>query len=296
MDYVSGDSEVDFYDNYEYVQAPTPEFPKISKLKVFYYNHVPRPPTTTNDVLCQRICIALSAISFHDQFVFAQFWAAIEFGSCTVLTTRGQPFGVSVYTKEFWSYRIACLDYNSYVYHKGNEKKVCIGPPARVFLTCSPEWTKDVILYNDKVYPQRLDGLLSKIRGSLAMAVIEAISFVDQFVFAQFWAAIEFGSCTVLTTRGPPARVFLTRSPEWTQDVSSYNHKAYPQRSDALISKIRGSLAMAVIEGDRCKGVVEIVMTNYKDNFLHEMHQVCKALEVSYFLFGPRSSVHMCVE
>ncbi|PWA36542.1 GAF domain-like protein [Artemisia annua] len=204
MDYVSGDSEVDFYDNYEYVQAPTPEFPKISKLKVFYYNHVPRPPTTTNDVLCQRICIALSAISFHDQFVFAQFWAAIEFGSCTVLTTRGQPFGVSVYTKEFWSYRIACLDYNSYVYHKGNEKKVCIGPPARVFLTCSPEWTKDVILYNDKVYPQRLDGLLSK---------------------------------------------------------------------------IRGSLAMAVIEGNRCKGVVEIVMTNYKDNFLHEMHEVCRALE-----------------
>jgi hypothetical protein len=48
MDYVSGDSEVDLYDNYEYVQAPTPEFLEISKLKVFYYNQVPRPPTTTN--------------------------------------------------------------------------------------------------------------------------------------------------------------------------------------------------------------------------------------------------------
>lgn len=161
------------------------------------------------DVLYQRICNAFSAISLHDQFVFAQFWAAIEFGSCTVLTTRGQPFGVSVYTKEFWSYRIACLDHNSYLYHKENEKKVCIGPPARVFLTCSPEWTKDVSLYNDKVYPQR---------------------------------------------------------------------------SDALLSKIRGSLAMAVIEGNRCMGVVEIVMTNYKDNFLHEMHQVCWALEVSPLL------------
>ncbi|KAD3641622.1 hypothetical protein E3N88_30846 [Mikania micrantha] len=99
----------------------------------------------------QRICSALSTMLFLDQVVFAQFWAPIDFKSAhaTVLSTRGQPFGLSTYTNEFWSYRIKCLDHNSYVNHN---TKLCIGLPGRVFLNGSPEWTQDALEVSPVLY------------------------------------------------------------------------------------------------------------------------------------------------
>ncbi|KAL8266928.1 hypothetical protein R6Q59_004272 [Mikania micrantha] len=171
------------------------------KLKVFSYNDDLQ---GRNDVCnYQRICSALSTMRFHDQIVLAQFWAAIDFKSAhaTILGTRGQPFALSTYTNELWSYHIKCLDHNSYVNHN---TKLCIGLPGRVF---------------------------------------------------------------------------LNGSPEWTQDVSKYNDILYPQLSDAKHSNIRGFLAMPVFDRDGCIGALEIVMTNLKEDFSHEMSEVCKALE-----------------
>ncbi|KAL8201168.1 hypothetical protein R6Q57_012507 [Mikania cordata] len=185
----------------KYNHPEDPENPY--KLDVFFYKDDLR---GRNDVCNnQRICSALSTMRFLDQIVFAQFWAKIYFKSAhaTVLSTRGQPCGHSTYTNELWSYRIKCLDHNSYVNHN---TKLCIGLPGRVFLNASPEI--------------------------------------------------------------------------WTQDVSKYNDILYPQLNDAKRSNIRRSLAMPVIDRDgSCIGVLEFVTTNLKDDFSHEMIEVCNALE-----------------
>nr|XP_043639883.1 protein NLP1-like [Erigeron canadensis] len=149
------------------------DFLLLSTFKVFYYNHVPPPTTTAHDAIpYQKICYALSEIrvSFNEGLVFSQFWGAIGFGSDTVLTTRGQPFAFSMYTCGFWSYRLACLDHNSYV-NQGKGK--CIGLPSRVFHNLSPEWVQDVEEYKDKDYPQRLVAMRSNIQGSFAIPVFD---------------------------------------------------------------------------------------------------------------------------
>ncbi|KAD3641699.1 hypothetical protein R6Q59_004230 [Mikania micrantha] len=161
-----------------YYHPEDPENPY--KLDVFFYKDDLR---GRNDVCnYQRICYALSTMLFLDQMVFAQFWASIDFKSAhvTVLSTRGQPFGLSTYTNELWSYRIKCLDHNSYVNH---DTKLCIGLPGRVFLNKYPEWTQDVSKYNDISYPQLNDAKRSNIRGSLAMPVFDGDACIGVLEF-----------------------------------------------------------------------------------------------------------------
>ncbi|KAJ0735707.1 putative GAF-like domain superfamily protein [Helianthus annuus] len=160
----------------------------LHKLKVFHNNHVDQ----TRNVWClilavadihiyQQICSALSAMRFYEQIIFVQFWAAVVFGSQIVLTTCGQPFGFTMSTNEFWSYRVACLDHNSYV---DCIKRVCIGVAGRVLLSMIPEWTKDVGKYNDKHYPQLQDAKRSNIQGSFSMPVIKDGKCIGVLEFA----------------------------------------------------------------------------------------------------------------
>ncbi|MFS7989475.1 putative GAF-like domain superfamily protein [Helianthus anomalus] len=129
----------------------------------------------------QQICSALSAMRFYEQIIFVQFWAAVVFGSQIVLTTCGQPFGFTMYTNECWSYRVACLDHNSYV---DLIKRVCIGVAGRVLLSMIPEWTNDVEKYNDKHYPQLQDAKRSNIQGWFSMPVIKDGKCIGVLEFA----------------------------------------------------------------------------------------------------------------
>lgn len=134
--------------------------------------------------------------------VLAQFWVPVKFESATVLTTRGQPFGLSVWSDELWAYRTACLDYCWYV---NDENSLCMGVPGRVY----------------------------------------------------------FSGCT-----------------EWSFDIDNYSAEKYPQKQVAVNAKIGGSLVMPVFDGDKCVGVLEIVLTNAKGSFTYERNAVLRALEV----------------
>ncbi|KAF5783614.1 putative GAF-like domain superfamily protein [Helianthus annuus] len=153
----------------------------LHKLKVFHNNHVDQTRNVADIHIYQQICSALSAMRFYEQIISVQFWAAVVFGSQIVLTTCGQPFGFTMSTNEFWSYRVACLDHNSYV---DCNKRVCIGLPGRVFLSMIPEWTNDVEKYNDKHYPQLQDAKRSKIQGSFSMPVIKDGKCIGVLEFA----------------------------------------------------------------------------------------------------------------
>ena len=139
----------------------------------------------------------------------------------------------------------------------------------------------------------------------------------DQQVLVQVWAPVTSGGRLLLTTSeqpfvldpqcisllqyrtvslsflfsvdihrdgdlGLPGRVFSQKFPEWTPDVQYYSSKEYPRLTHALNYNVKGSLALPVFErlGERCIGVVEIIMTSPKINYSCEVEKVCKALEV----------------
>ncbi|KAM0065346.1 putative GAF-like domain superfamily protein [Helianthus debilis subsp. tardiflorus] len=160
------------------------------------------------------------------------------------------------------------------------------------------------------------------------ISALSTMRFYDESVFAQYWAAIYFPFGVVLATCGQPfghsmtgtnefgpyrvgcldhksyacskkgdcigpsARVLVSQSPEWIQDVNEFNDEQYPQLEDAKKSNIQGSLFMPVIEGRQCIGVLEFAMTNRKDNFEFEMRVVCEALEVGFTSLVKNESIN----
>ncbi|URD88900.1 RWP-RK domain [Musa troglodytarum] len=81
---------------------------------------------------------------------------------------------------------------------------------------------------------------------------------------------------------GLPGRVFVSRMPEWTSNVTYYKKIEYMRVDDAVNHQVRGSLAMPVL--DPCEGsccaVLELVTTVAKPNFNTEMENICNALQV----------------
>ncbi|CAL9200863.1 unnamed protein product [Musa hybrid cultivar] len=81
---------------------------------------------------------------------------------------------------------------------------------------------------------------------------------------------------------GLPGRVFVSRMPEWTSNVTYYKKNEYMRVDDAVNHQVRGSLAMPVL--DPCEGsccaVLELVTTVAKPNFNTEMENICNALQV----------------
>ncbi|MQL76202.1 hypothetical protein Taro_008565 [Colocasia esculenta] len=80
---------------------------------------------------------------------------------------------------------------------------------------------------------------------------------------------------------GLPGRVFMSRMPEWTSDVSYYSKNEYLRVNYALAHEVRGSLALPVLDPtDRsCCAVLELVTRKEKPNFDPEMETVCSALQ-----------------
>ena len=83
---------------------------------------------------------------------------------------------------------------------------------------------------------------------------------------------------------GLPGRVFISKVPEWTSNVSYYKKVEYLRVDHAANHEVRGSIALPVFDshGNTCCAVLELVTTLEKINFDPEMEIVCNALQVSF--------------
>jgi hypothetical protein len=81
---------------------------------------------------------------------------------------------------------------------------------------------------------------------------------------------------------GLPGRVFVRRVPEWTPDVRRFSTKEYPRVHHAQHLDIRGSVALPIFKPRTraCLGVLELVMTTQKINYIAEIQNICSALKV----------------
>ncbi|XP_068340892.1 protein NLP9-like [Pyrus communis] len=81
---------------------------------------------------------------------------------------------------------------------------------------------------------------------------------------------------------GLPGRVFVSKTPEWTSNVSFYNKTEYLRVDHAANHQVRGSIALPIFDFDlesSCCAVLELVSTKEKPNFDTEMEIVCSALQ-----------------
>ncbi|XP_004289276.1 PREDICTED: protein NLP8-like [Fragaria vesca subsp. vesca] len=81
---------------------------------------------------------------------------------------------------------------------------------------------------------------------------------------------------------GLPGRVFVSKVPEWTSNVSYYNKAEYLRVEHAADHQVRGSIALPVFDMNSemsCCAVLELVSTKDKLNFDAEMEIVCNALQ-----------------
>ncbi|KAI3756620.1 hypothetical protein L1987_56442 [Smallanthus sonchifolius] len=154
---------------------------------------------------------------------------------------------------------------------------------------------------------------------SLAEKMLKALSlFKDSSgagILAQVWVPIKEGDKNILSTceqpylldqvlagyrevsrgftfsaevkpgnfPGLPGRVFTSKVPEWTSNVSHYNKGEYLRIDHALSHEVRGSIALPVFEDNSyeksCCAVLELVTMKEKADFSAEMDHVCRALE-----------------
>nr|POE97706.1 protein nlp9 [Quercus suber] len=80
---------------------------------------------------------------------------------------------------------------------------------------------------------------------------------------------------------GLPGRVFISKVPEWTSNVSYYNKVEYLRADHAAQHEVRGSIAVPVFDSPEmsCCAVLELVTTKEKSNFNAELETVCNALQ-----------------
>lgn len=80
---------------------------------------------------------------------------------------------------------------------------------------------------------------------------------------------------------GLPGRVFISKVPEWTSNVSYYNKAEYLRVKHAAAHEVRGSIALPVFDHPEvsCCAVLELVTLEEKLNFDLEMNSVCHALQ-----------------
>lgn len=127
-----------------------------------------------------------------------------------------------------------------------------------------PMWNGDRYVLTTSEQPFVHDGRLSKYRE----------------VSRMFTFAAEVGTSSLL---GVPGRVYTSKVPEWTSNVTYYNKEEYLRVQYAVDHDVRGSIALPVFEDlheRRCCAVLEIVMTEEKPDFDTEMDNICRALQV----------------
>ncbi|KAK0608700.1 hypothetical protein LWI29_034642 [Acer saccharum] len=80
---------------------------------------------------------------------------------------------------------------------------------------------------------------------------------------------------------GLPGRVFMSKIPEWTSDVTYYNETEYLRVTHAVKHAVHGSIAVPIFESpgmSSCCAVLELVTVKEKPDFDSEMESVCNAL------------------
>ncbi|GKD49151.1 hypothetical protein Tco_1278127 [Tanacetum coccineum] len=117
----------------------------------------------------QQIKSTIRTLPLYGHNVLVQFWAATKIGKTVLLTTTGQPFGLSGTNEELEVYRQGCLDHKLYVHP---EKRIAVGLPGRVFLNSTPEQTQNVHNIPNDQRPPCVDAIFTRIWGSFAVPVI----------------------------------------------------------------------------------------------------------------------------
>ncbi|XP_074309279.1 protein NLP8-like isoform X1 [Silene latifolia] len=81
---------------------------------------------------------------------------------------------------------------------------------------------------------------------------------------------------------GLPGRVFISKIPEWTSNVSYYSSEEYLRVQHAIDHDVRGSVAIPIFDplNASCCAVLELVTVKEKSDFDSEIESVCRALEV----------------
>ncbi|GAB2265677.1 hypothetical protein Dimus_000718 [Dionaea muscipula] len=86
--------------------------------------------------------------------------------------------------------------------------------------------------------------------------------------------------CTPGSFPGLPGRVFISKIPEWTSNVSYYSTAEYLRFQHAVDHQVRGSVAVPVYTPEmQCCAVLEVITVKEKANFDSEMEAVCRALQ-----------------
>lgn len=165
-----------------------------------------------------------------------------------------------------------------------------------------------------------------------ALAILQESSNVFGAILVQVWMPVKHGECQVLTTSdqpflldqsltgyreisrqfmfsaaggpgqfpGLPGRVFMSGMPEWTSNVMYYHDSEYLRAEHAVRHEVRGSLAVPVFDFsgplDSCCVVLEVVMTQEKDNFCSEIDDISKALQVSTHIIYLSQIVYLKLE
>ncbi|GFP96819.1 protein nlp9 [Phtheirospermum japonicum] len=91
---------------------------------------------------------------------------------------------------------------------------------------------------------------------------------------------------------GLPGRVFISKVPEWTSNVTYYNMDEFLRVQQALDHQVRGSIALPVFEGDSCCAVLELVTKNDIVDFDEEVESVCCALQAVDLSSTPPCRLH----
>ncbi|KAL7187894.1 hypothetical protein ACSBR1_037859 [Camellia fascicularis] len=128
-------------------------------------------PIAANRELIGKIKSIMKWIVFCPGQFLVQFWKVIEIEGRRLLTTQDQPFGLSTTHEGLCSYRLISLNYQFYV---DGESEADPGLPGRVFRHRRPESSPNVQYYSCKEYPQRDHDVISKVRRSWALPVLES--------------------------------------------------------------------------------------------------------------------------
>ncbi|XP_073046420.1 protein NLP6-like [Primulina eburnea] len=121
----------------------------------------------------RRVLNRLMSSSYSLTYM-VQFWASMEVGGRSILTTSDQPFAVMNCLRkvESW-YRKKCTDHH-YIVEDGAENEQ-LGPPGRVFRNGRPESSPDIRNYTVKEFPLRDHAANCGERSYLALPVFDLV-------------------------------------------------------------------------------------------------------------------------
>lgn len=99
--------------------------------------------------------------------ILAQFWVPIKRGNLYVLSTCDQPY---LLDQILSGYREVS---RAYTFNAEAKPGYFLDVPGRVFTSKIPEWTSNVVYYNNSEYLRVLHSVKHEVRGSIALPIFE---------------------------------------------------------------------------------------------------------------------------